>query len=153
MRCGLVTYHPSEEAFQRRVAELRAAERALGSSQARAVGRPDPFEEGGEGGGGIWGASGPGTQSCKSMLVGGRHARAMLQPQAWGEVQIRDTTWAHEWPVAGDGLVPPSDPSVRAVAAEGSAQAEGARERCAAGGALARRAYTRTHTPSPAPPL
>ena len=107
--------------------EVRAAELAMGSAVAPTVGSPDPYAAPDTG---IWGPSGPGTQSSKAMLVGGRHARAMLQPQAWGTVQIRDTTWAHEWPVAGEGLVPRSDPAVRAVAERGGVLADGARMRC-----------------------
>lgn len=131
----------------------------MGSAVAPTVGGPDPYAVPDTG---IWGPSGPGTQSSKAMLVGGRHARAMLQPQAWGTVQIRDTTWAHEWPVAGEGLVPRSDPAVRAVAEKGGVLADGARMRCvcvagtrdaAGAGALLVAPAARRLWPDGAPPL
>ena len=99
----------------------------MGSSRARTIGSSDPHVAPST----IWGKSGPGTQSCKAMLVSGKHARVMLQPQAWGAVQIRDTTWAHDWPVTGEGLLPRSHPAVRDVAEKGEAQVGGARMRCA----------------------
>jgi hypothetical protein len=115
---GIATYHATDAAYSKRVSEVHAEQLAKGGALA-------PIVSGG-------GGESHQDRSSSGLLAGSRTARVMLQPAAWGQVQIRDTTFVHEWPVTGNGLLPRTHPAVREVAEKGERVADAARGRCVA---------------------
>jgi hypothetical protein len=116
---GIAKYHATDEAFRKRVAEVQAEQLANGGAFAPIICGAEGFTASRSAGSG---AAGP-------LLVGSRTSRVMLRPQAWGQVQIKDTTFVHEWPLAGHGLLPRSHPEMRGVAEFGEKHAGTARVR------------------------
>lgn len=66
----------------------------------------------------------------KDLLSSDGNTRPTLHPATWGAHLIEATTYAHPWPLVGDGVLGPKHPTVRAFADSASAVCIGNRQRC-----------------------
>ncbi|RYE98554.1 MAG: hypothetical protein EOO41_02245, partial [Methanobacteriota archaeon] len=108
---GLAMYYADLGSFKQRIASVRAS----GSRAALPSYAADSSSAGG---------ASPRLAHKSSLLSTEGGTRPVLQPTLWGTGIIESTTYAHDWPIVGDGLLAATHPRVRAFADERSQIAE-----------------------------
>jgi hypothetical protein len=99
------------------LARLQLEERAASTSTAAlAEGRERPAEAD--------------LRLRQDLLTTEDNARPTLHPATWGSGKVDATTYAHPWPLMGNGALAPSHPAVRSFAAAGVAARDRNRLRC-----------------------